>query len=107
MATAELALTFPAVVLVIVALGLTGAAGMSQVQVNAAARAACRAVAIGEDTGAAVAAGEKLLGRGGTLTVGSSGSDVHCVASRQMPAMLGMLGMTARSEAVIAREDSW
>ena len=35
MATAELALTFPAVILVIVALGLTGMAGMTQVQVSA------------------------------------------------------------------------
>ncbi|WP_249290337.1 TadE family type IV pilus minor pilin [Mobiluncus mulieris] len=107
MATAELALTFPAVILVIVALGLTGMAGMTQVQVSAAARAACRAVAIGEDTGKALAAGKQLLGRGGNLTVGSVGKDVHCVASQQLPSMLGLLGMTARSEAVIAREDSW
>ncbi|MCI6583503.1 MAG: pilus assembly protein [Mobiluncus sp.] len=107
MVTAELALTFPAVILVLVSLALTGAAGMAQVQVSASARAACRAVAIGEDTGAAVAAGERLLGRGGVVGVSSGGKDVSCSASRDLPAMLGLLGMKAHSEAVIPREDSW
>lgn len=107
MVTAELALTFPAVILVIVSLALTGAAGMAQVQVTAAARAACRAVAIGEETSTAVSSGQRLLGHGGIVSVSSGGKDVHCVASRQLPAMLGLLGMTAQSEAVIPREDSW
>lgn len=109
MVTAELALTFPAVIMIVVALALTGSAGMAGIQVNAAARAACRSVAIGEDTASAIAAGTRLLNTtgSGTVTVGSSGKDVHCSAVKPMPAMLGMFGMTAKAEAVIPREDSW
>lgn len=107
MATAELALTFPVVILVIVSLALIGAAGMAQVQVTSAARGVCRSVAIGEDTAAAISAGERLLGTKGSVQVSSGGKDVHCRASRGLPSLLGMLGMTAHSEAVIPREDSW
>ena len=111
MVTTELALTFPAVIMIVVALALTGAAGMAGVQVNAAARAACRSVAIGEDSAAAVAAGNRLLGgAGGSAGAGSvstTGKDVQCSATKKMPAMLGMLGMSAKAQAVIPREDSW
>lgn len=111
MVTTELALTFPAVIMIVVALALTGAAGMAGVQVNAAARAACRSVAIGEDSAAAVAAGNRLLGgaggSAGAVSVSTSGKDVQCSATKKMPAMLGMLGMSAKAQAVIPREDSW
>lgn len=107
MVTAELALTFPAVILVLVSLALTGAAGMAQVQVNSSSRAACRAIAIGEDTLKAVSLGEHLLGRGGTVEVSPAGKEVHCVATKNLPAMLGLLGMQAKSEAVIPSEDAW
>lgn len=75
MVTTELALTFPAVIMIVVALALTGAAGMAGVQVNAAARAACRSVAIGEDSAAAVAAGNRLLG--GSRRLGWFGEREH------------------------------
>ncbi|WP_308534561.1 pilus assembly protein [uncultured Mobiluncus sp.] len=111
MVTTELALTFPAVIMIVVALALTGAAGMAGVQVNAAARAACRSVAIGEDSAAAVAAGNRLLGgaggSAGAVSVNTTGKDVQCSATKKMPAMLGMLGMSAKAQAVIPREDSW
>lgn len=111
MVTTELALTFPAVIMIVVALALTGAAGMAGVQVNAAARAACRSVAIGEDSVAAVAAGNRLLGgaggSAGAVSVSTTGKDVQCSATKKMPAMLGMLGMSAKAQAVIPREDSW
>ena len=111
MVTTELALTFPAVIMIVVALALTGAAGMAGVQVSAAARAACRSVAIGEDSAAAVAAGNRLLGgaggSAGSVSVSTTGKDVQCSASKKMPAMLGMLGMSAKAQAVIPREDSW
>lgn len=111
MVTTELALTFPAVIMIVVALALTGAAGMAGVQVNAAARAACRSVAIGEDSAAAVAAGNRLLGgagsSAGSVSVSTTGKDVQCSATKKMPAMLGMLGMSAKAQAVIPREDSW
>lgn len=111
MVTTELALTFPAVIMIVVTLALTGAAGMAGVQVNAAARAACRSVAIGEDSAAAVAAGNRLLGgaggSAGAVSVSTSGKDVQCSATKKMPAMLGMLGMSAKAQAVIPREDSW
>lgn len=111
MVTTELALTFPAVIMIVVALALTGAAGMAGVQVNAAARAACRSVAIGEDSAAAVAAGNRLLGgvggSAGSVSVSTSGKDVQCCATKKLPAMLGMLGMSAKAQAVIPREDSW
>ncbi len=111
MVTTELALTFPAVIMIVVALALTGAAGMAGVQVNAAARAACRSVAIGEDSAAAVAAGNRLLGgaggSAGAVSVSTTGKDVQCSATKKMPAMLGMLGMSAKAQAVIPREDSW
>ena len=111
MVTTELALTFPAVIMIVVVLALTGAAGMAGVQVNAAARAACRSVAIGEDSAAAVAAGNRLLGgvggSAGSVSVSTSGKDVQCCATKKLPAMLGMLGMSAKAQAVIPREDSW
>ena len=111
MVTTELALTFPAVIMIVVALALTGAAGMAGVQVNAAARAACRSVAIGEDSAAAVAAGNRLLGgaggAAGAVSVSTTGKDVQCSATKKMPAMLGLLGMSAKAQAVIPREDSW
>ena len=111
MVTTELALTFPAVIMIVVALALTGAAGMAGVQVNAAARAACRSVAIGEDSAAAVAAGNRLLGgaggSAGSVSVSTTGNDVQCSATKKMPAMLGILGMSAKAQAVIPREDSW
>lgn len=111
MVTTELALTFPAVIMIVVALALTGAAGMAGVQVNAAARAACRSVAIGEDSAAAVAAGNRLLGgaggSAGAVSISTTGKDVQCSATKKMPAMLGMLGMSAKAQAVIPREDSW
>ena len=111
MVTTELALTFPAVIMIVVALALTGAAGMAGVQVNAAARAACRSVAIGEDSAAAVAAGNRLLGgaggSAGSVSVSTTGKDVQCSATKKMPAMLGMLGLSAKAQAVIPREDSW
>lgn len=111
MVTTELALTFPAVIMIVVALALTGAAGMAGIQVNAAARAACRSVAIGEDSAAAVAAGNRLLGgaggSAGAVSVSTTGKDVQCSATKKMPAMLGMLGMSAKAQAVIPREDSW
>ena len=111
MVTTELALTFPAVIMIVVALALTGAAGMAGVQVNAAARAACRSVAIGEDSAAAVAAGNRVRGgaggSAGSVSVSTTGKDVQCSATKKMPAMLGMLGMSAKAQAVIPREDSW
>ena len=111
MVTTELALTFPAVIMIVVALALTGAAGMAGVQVNAAARAACRSVAIGEDSAAAVAAGNRLLGgaggSAGAVSISTTGKDVQCSATKKMPTMLGMLGMSAKAQAVIPREDSW
>ena len=111
MVTTELALTFPAVIMIVVALALTGAAGMAGIQVNAAARAACRSVAIGEDSAAAVATGNRLLGgaggSAGAVSVSTTGKDVQCSATKKMPAILGMLGMSAKAQAVIPREDSW
>lgn len=107
MATAELALSFPAVILVLVALGLTGAAGMGQVQVNAAARAACRAVAIGQSPGEASAKSQELIGGQGSIQISVNATDIQCRAQRKLTGLMSLAGFTVSSQAVIPREDSW
>lgn len=41
------------------------------------------------------------------MSVSTTGNDVQCSATKKMSAMLGMLGMSAKAQAVIPREDSW
>lgn len=107
MVSAELALTFPAVIMIVVALGLAGAASIAQVQVNSAARDACRILAAGADNAQANAAAHAVLSNSGHLSISTSSQDVHCVATRNLAGLLGFAGMQAHAEVVIPREDSW
>ena len=90
MATAELALAMPAVVLVLLLVLAAVSAGVTQ-----AARAAARQAALGSQdvTAAAVAAA-------GEVSVSVERGELTCVSvSRRVPGPLGGLGLTARSRA--------
>lgn len=102
MATAELAVVMPAVVLVLLLVLAGVSAGVTQLRVTDAARVAARQAAIGSDdvVGAAqrVAPGVSVSVEGGELT---------CVtAARRVPGPLGGLGLTARSRACAYTEPS-
>lgn len=102
MATAELAVAMPAVVLVLL-LVLSGvSAGVTQLRVTDAARVAARAAAIGESdlTGAANRAG------GGVGLTVEQGEFTCVTASRRVPGPLGGLGLNARSRACAYTEPS-
>lgn len=95
MVTAEIAVTMPAVVLVLVLVLSAVAAGTTQLRVTDAARVAARAVAAGEGdpAGAAVRAA-------GAVSLSVEHGELTCVtASRGVPGPLGRLGVVARSRA--------
>ena len=95
MATAELALAMPVVVLVLLLVLAAVSAGVTQLRVTQAARAAARQAALGSQdvTAAAVAAA-------GEVSVSVERGELTCVSvSRRVPGPLGGLGLTARSRA--------
>lgn len=95
MVTAELAVTLPAVVLVLLLVLSAISAGLTQLRVTDAARAAARQAAIGNQDYAGVA------GRiAGPVNVGVETGELTCVSvSRGVPGPLGTLGLTARARA--------
>ena len=103
MVTAELAVTMPAVALVLL-LVLSGvSAGVTQLRVTDAARVAARAAAIGRTDLAGIAS---QAAGGVELSVSAQG-DLTCVSvSRAVPGPLGAAGVTARSRACAWTEPS-
>ena len=98
MVTAELALTIPAVVLVLTLVVSVAVAGITQLRVADAARAAARQAAIGETdiSGAA----SRLAGE---VAVSVERGELTCVTvSRPVPGPARLLGATAR-----ARNCAW
>lgn len=101
MATAEIAVAMPAVVLVLL-LVLSGvSAGVTQLRVTDAARVAARAAAIGEDP---VAVGRRAAG---DVTLSVERGDLTCVvATRVVAGPLGAAGVSARSRVCAYTEPS-
>ena len=102
MATAELAVAMPALVLVLLMVLAGVSAGVTQLRVTDAARVAARAAAIGQTdlAGAASRAGS-------AVDLAVEQGELTCVtASRRVPGPLGGLGLTARSRACAYTEPS-
>ena len=84
--------------------------GAAQVRAVDAARETARAVARGDDVGAAVAAGERVVPEGGSVTVASDGERVTAEASADVDGPGGLFGflpsVTVHAEAVALAEES-
>ena len=107
MATAEFAAAIPAVILVLV-LALSAIVTVTdQVRCVDAARATARALARGDEEGAALAVGRRLAPPGATFAVQRSDWEVSVVVRGAPAAGLRWLGSqaTPTGHAVAARED--
>lgn len=76
MVTAELAMTLPGVVLMVLALLVTGQAALDEVRCTDAARAAARLAARGETDAAVVAEGQRLAPSGARISLSRNGTQV-------------------------------
>lgn len=107
MATVELAVAMPSVVLVL-GLGLTAlSAGADQVRCVDAARATARLAARGEPVADAVAAGRRLAPAGSQVSVTTGVEQVDVVVTGPPAPGLRWVGLTFRptADATAARED--
>jgi hypothetical protein len=107
MATVELAVAFPAVVLcLLLGLGAVGAV-TDQVRCTDAARAAARAAARGDVPGEAAALARRLAPRGASVVVDLTGSTAEVTVRGRPAVALRWLGPVASpsAHAVAARED--
>ena len=102
--TAELALAMPLLVGVTVGLAWLLSVGVAQVRVVDAARETARAASRGDDPGAAVAAGERVVPPGGSVTVVAAGDTVTATATAPVAGPGGLFdalpAVTVRAEAV-------
>ena len=92
MVTAELALTFPAIVVVLGICLSSLAWGVDQVRCVDAARVAVRELARGESSARAVADAQRTAPRGARIGVSRSGGDVTVEVSAEPPVMLARVG---------------
>ena len=106
--TAELALVLPVLMAVTVGLVWLLAVGAAQVRAVDAARETARAVARGDDQGAAVALGRRVAPPGSTVTVSRSGAEVRVTVTAAVAGPGGLFSHlpapTVRAEAVAAQE---
>lgn len=108
MVTAELALTLPAVVLVLVICLSALSWGVDRVRCVDAARVAVRELARGESTDRALGLAERTAPDGAAIDVSRSGRDVSVTVTSPAPAGLGFVAddstcsSTARVESVDA-----
>lgn len=109
MATAELAVAMPSVLLIL-GLGLSAlSAGVDQIRCVDAARAVARLAARGEADARAVDTGRRLAPAGSTIRVSTGQTEVSVTVSAPPTAGLRWLGITLRPSAsgVAAREVEW
>ena len=108
MATAELAVAMPTVLLVL-GLGLSAlSAGVDQIRCVDAARATARLAARGEADHRAVSAGHRLAPSGSTISLSTGPAEVSVTVTAPPAAGMRWLGLTLRPSAsgVAAREDA-
>jgi hypothetical protein len=107
--TAELALGLPLLVAVTIGLVWLLAVGAAQIRTVDAARETARAVARGDDVGAAVARGRRVAPEGAEVSVSRGGGQVVATSSAQVDGPGGLFGflpaVTVSAEAVAADEE--
>ncbi|NYI80028.1 TadE family protein [Nocardioides panzhihuensis] len=107
-ATAELVMVIPLLVAVTIGLVWLLSVGAAQIQVVDAARETARAVARGDDNGAAVARGRRIGPAGTQVRVSAGAEEVVASAQARVAGPGGifswMPGVTVRGEAVAATE---
>ena len=96
MVTAELALTIPAVVLVLVTCLSALAWGVDQVRCVDAARVAVREIARGEDGGGALEHARRTAPQGAELRVTRASGDVKAMLTAPAPSGVAWIGSTTR-----------
>ncbi|WP_211338772.1 TadE family type IV pilus minor pilin [Georgenia muralis] len=99
MVTAELALVLPAVVMVLLLLLTAGSAALTQVRVADAARAGARAAALGEPAAVVARVAEDLAGERARVLVAQDGAYVLVEVTSDLPGVLGLTDLRARSQA--------
>lgn len=98
--TAELAIVLPAVVVLLLACAVLGAAVLGQIRCADAARAGARAAAIGESEEQVVAVAQQLAGDEAAVTVSREGAWVVVEVSRPVAGdLLGLRGLSASATA--------
>lgn len=107
MATAEFALTLPAVVAVLVALLLCASAGINQVQATNAARVVVRALAAGQDTASATAAGARVAPAGATIQVQTGPQQVSCLVAKNLSPLGQWAPIPISAQATIPTETGY
>ena len=90
-ATAETAIVLPVVVVMMVAILVTGTGIGTQVQLENAARGAARELARGEDAAAATAAAQEIGGPGTRVSIRVEGDWVHVEVTRSLQLDAGIL----------------
>lgn len=104
MVTAELALTFPAVIVVLVTCLSALAWGVDQVRCVDAARVAVREVARGESTARAVRDAQRTAPESATVEVTRAGADVTVAVAAPAPAGLAWVGQDTRCSSTARTE---
>ena len=108
--TAELALTLPMLVAVTVGLVWLLAVGAAQVRTVDAARETARALARGDEEGAAVARGAQVAPSGSTVTVSRGAGEVRVTVVGEVTGPGGLFGRLptprVRAEAVAVDEEA-
>jgi Flp pilus assembly protein TadG len=107
-ATAELVMSLPVLVAVTLALVWLLSVGVAQLRTVDAAREAARALARGDDRGAALAAGKRVGVAGTSLTASTSSGRVVVEADAHLDGPLGLFarlgGVRLHASAVAAME---
>jgi Flp pilus assembly protein TadG len=108
--TAELAMALPLLVAVTIGLVWLLSIGATQLRVVDGARETARAVARGDDEGAAIALGQRVAPEGAAFTVSGSGQEVHVEVSARAEGPGGLFGflpaVMLQAEAVTTAEES-
>lgn len=103
--TAELAVALPAVVLLLALLVTGAAAGMTQVRVEGAARAAVRALARGEAAPTVTALALAQAGAGARVSITGAGAEVRVRVEQRVPVVGGVISpLSVAAEATAPRE---
>ncbi|WP_427015556.1 TadE family type IV pilus minor pilin [Pseudarthrobacter sp. P1] len=89
--TAELAVTLPAVILLLALLLLGGSAGVLQLRLEESARAAARAMARGETTAASAGIATSIAGAGAAVSIGADGGIARVTVEARMSGALAAL----------------
>ena len=108
--TAELALGLPVLLALTMSLCWLLVVGVGQVRVQDAARETARALARGDDRGAAVTVGRRVAPAGSRVSISTNGERVVVRVVARVPGPGGLVrlpGAVLHAEAVALLEESW